>query len=253
MVFDAIVLAGGRSSRLSGTPKAELVYRRQTLVARTVDAASRARRVVVVGDVAVGDVVVGDVVVGDVVTHAATEPLFGRVLLTQEDPPFGGPAAGIAAGAMMLAANGSTADGPAANGPAADGLVASEFTMVLACDMPDVDAAVPILLDALLAALSLEPGTDGVIAIDAELHPQPLAALYRTAKLGEALSRHRRSGTLDGLSARTLISALQLVPVPVPIGSTDDVDTWADAAKYGIREPSLTPAQPLTPTPEGSP
>ncbi len=233
MVFDAIVLAGGRSSRLSGTPKAELVYRRQTLVARTVDAASRARRVVVVGDVAV---------------HAATEPLFGRVLLTREVPPFGGPAAGIAAGAMMLAASGSTADGPAADGP-----VASEFTMVLACDMPDVDAAVPILLDALLAALSLKPGTDGVIAIDAELHPQPLAALYRTAKLGEALSRHRRSGTLDGLSARTLISGLQLVPVPVPIGSTDDVDTWADAAKFGIREPSLTPAQPLTPTPEGSP
>ena len=249
MVFDAIVLAGGRSSRLSGTPKAELVYRRQTLVARTVDAASRARRVVVVGDV---------------VTHAATEPPFGRVLVTQEAPPFGGPAAGIAAGAMMLAASCSTANGPVANGavangPAVNGAVASEFTMVLACDMPDVGAAVPILLDALLAALLLEPGTDGVIAIDAELHPQPLAALYRTAKLGEALTRHRRSGTLDGLSARTLISGLQLVPVTVPIGSTDDVDTWADAAKYGIREPSLTPApaltpaQTLTPTPEGSP
>ena len=165
---------------------------------------------------------------------------------------------------MMLAASCSTANGPAtngavANGPAVNGAVASEFTMVLACDMPDVGAAVPILLDALLAALLLEPGTDGVIAIDAELHPQPLAALYRTAKLGEALTRHRRSGTLDGLSARTLISGLQLVPVTVPIGSTDDVDTWADAAKYGIREPSLTPApaltpaQTLTPTPEGSP
>lgn len=48
MLIDAIVLAGGRSSRLDSVAKAELRYRQQPLVERT---ASGTRRVVVVGPV----------------------------------------------------------------------------------------------------------------------------------------------------------------------------------------------------------
>ena len=73
--WDAIVLAGGRATRLGGTPKADLVVDGRSLLDRTLDAVSGAARVVVVGDVeAPGAIVV------------------------QEEPRFGGPVAAIGAG-----------------------------------------------------------------------------------------------------------------------------------------------------------
>uniref|UniRef100_UPI0039EF6021 molybdenum cofactor guanylyltransferase n=1 Tax=Sinomonas sp. G460-2 TaxID=3393464 RepID=UPI0039EF6021 len=49
LAFDAIVLAGGRSSRLGGYPKPRLVYEGVTLLDRALGAVSAARRVAVVG------------------------------------------------------------------------------------------------------------------------------------------------------------------------------------------------------------
>ena len=73
--WDAIVLAGGRATRLGGTPKADLVVDGITLLDRTLDAVAGAATVVVVGEVdAPGAVVV------------------------QEEPRFSGPAAAIGAG-----------------------------------------------------------------------------------------------------------------------------------------------------------
>ncbi|MFD1214070.1 molybdenum cofactor guanylyltransferase, partial [Arthrobacter sp. GCM10027362] len=46
---DAVVLAGGRSSRLGGVPKALLEFEGRTLLRRTLDALSGARRIAVVG------------------------------------------------------------------------------------------------------------------------------------------------------------------------------------------------------------
>jgi molybdopterin-guanine dinucleotide biosynthesis protein A len=223
MLLDAIVLAGGRSSRLSGAPKAELRYQGQTLLSRSVDAAlaAGARRVVVVG--------------------GTDDGLPDAVLVTREDPPFGGPAAGIAAGAAALAAAESAAGHPT-----------SDFLVVLACDMPEAAAATR----ALATALADHSDTDGVIAIDAEQHPQPLAAIYRTQGLAEAIAHHRRTGALDGLSARALVSGLRLVPVAVPGGSTDDIDTWEDAARHGIPTPDDLPTatpEPPAPAPKGPP
>ncbi|MEG2423861.1 NTP transferase domain-containing protein [Glutamicibacter sp.] len=97
--FDALVLAGGRGTRLGGDGKAEIELHGKRLVDRVVTAARKtgARRVVVVGPESTG-------------TKADA--------VIREDPPFAGPLAGIAAGLAELAASGN-----------------GEWTMVLACDL----------------------------------------------------------------------------------------------------------------------
>ena len=85
MEFDAIILAGGRSSRLGGVPKSGLIYDGATLLERSLRAAGAARRTVVVGPDPGG--------------------LPGGVLTCREEPPFAGPAAAIAAGLAALAAD----------------------------------------------------------------------------------------------------------------------------------------------------
>lgn len=233
MRIDAIVLAGGRSSRLGGVPKAHLRHGKHTLLEHTIAvAAAHALRVVVVGDV-------------------ATVP--EGILTAREDPPFGGPAAGLAAGDDVLVTSAASED-------------VSDFTLVLACDMPRVEVAVAGMLAALTEAdedyarLTAAPGAgpspesgdqthvharrqghtsggqfDGVIAVDASQNRQPLAAIYSTKRLRAAIDVKRRAGALDGLSVFSLIGDLALVPVFVPSGSTDDVDTWADAERFGMR------------------
>ena len=97
--FNALVLAGGRGTRLGGEAKAEIQLHGQRLVDRVVAAARKtgARRVVVVGPESAG-------------TQADS--------VIREDPPFAGPLAGIAAGLAELA-----------------GSANAEWTMVLACDL----------------------------------------------------------------------------------------------------------------------
>jgi molybdopterin-guanine dinucleotide biosynthesis protein A len=109
MLFDAVVLAGGRSSRLGGQPKSELEFDGSTLLQRTLDAVQDARQIVLVGE-------------------PGTAELSAATIVTRETPAFGGPAAAIAAG--LEAATGDLA----------------EWVVVLACDMPFVAKAVPSLL-----------------------------------------------------------------------------------------------------------
>lgn len=146
--FDSIVLAGGRSSRLGGTPKAGLRRGGTTLLAHTVASVRPFGIVTAVGP---------------------EDPQLPRdVLRSREDPPFSGPAAAIAAGAARL----STVAGRAA------------WTAVLACDMPSVDRALPALrADATRAASS----TDGLIAVSTEGRRENLAVLVRTGALTRAL------------------------------------------------------------------
>jgi molybdopterin-guanine dinucleotide biosynthesis protein A len=198
MIVDAVVLAGGRSSRLGTEPKAGLVVEGRTLLARTVDAATVARRTVVVGDEPQSQ-------------RLLPTPLRLSVLHTRETPEFGGPAAGLAAGLVALAAASPTP---------------SEFVLVLACDMPRVATAVPVLLAAAGSA------RDGAIAVDSAGSTQFLTGVYRTGSLDSAVRLHESE--LTNLSMRALLRELELVPVAVPAGSTDDIDTWSDAARYGI-------------------
>jgi len=205
VLLDAIVLAGGRSSRLSGTPKSGLVLDGATLLERTVLAASDARHVAVVGDP------------GALPPASLLSP---RLLLTRETPEYAGPAAGIAAGMAVLDA---LAPSP------------SDGVLVLACDMPSVATAVV----ALLAATSVE--SPGAIAVDAEGHPQFLTAVYPTRALADALAAH--ADALEGLPVRALLASMTLLEVRVPRGSTDDVDTWEDAARLGVVAPEPAPGE----------
>ena len=105
--FDALILAGGRGTRLGGVNKPELLLHGQRLVDRVIHAArdAGAVRVVVAGEKASG-------------------ALADTVL--RENPPFAGPLAGIAAGI---------------------GAVQSPWCLVLACDLEHPEAVVQVLLD----------------------------------------------------------------------------------------------------------
>lgn len=199
MLIDALVLAGGRSSRLNSTPKARLRYRGRTLLENTVAAVAGLRSIVVVGD-------------------ATAQELPAEVLVTREDPAFGGPAAAIGAGLDALRA--------------ADA-VHADFVLVLACDMPNIAAAIPVLLGALDG--NADSG-DGLIALDALHRLQPLAAAYRTSSLLEAVALARDNGPLEGSSVFQLIRTLRLREIVMPDDATDDVDSWDDASRWEIED-----------------
>ena len=202
--FDAVILAGGRSSRLGGVPKQNLTYNGDTLLHRAVAAAAGARVIAVVGP-AEGDVPAG-------------------ILRCREEPPFSGPAAAIAAGLSEL----RTSGGPGAR-----------FTLVLACDMPGAGPAVIALKDALRITehSGAEGGggsRDGVVAVSEDGRRQPLAGFYSTAGLQHSVDELTAKGSLINASVRALLASLDVQPVAVPAGSTADVDTWDDAAALGV-------------------
>jgi molybdopterin-guanine dinucleotide biosynthesis protein A len=201
VIVDAIVLAGGRSSRLGSVAKAELLVEGRSLLARTLDAAAVARRIVVVGPEKLR--------------------LPAGVLHAREEPAFAGPAAGIAAGLDALDSARATS-------------APSEAVLVLACDMPHLDQAMPRLLRGLVD----NPETDGVIAVDEGQHLQPLAAGYRTSALTRVLAHLAAARPLADLPAFRLLDTLYLTPIDVPEGSTADVDTWEDARRLGVEAPA---------------
>jgi molybdopterin-guanine dinucleotide biosynthesis protein A len=193
--FDALILAGGRSSRLGGLPKQGLLFHGATLLQQSLAAASGAFRTVVVGP----------------------DPgaLPAGVLSCREQPEFSGPASAVAAGLGALARAGSE----------------RMYTLVLACDMPRVSAAVQVLTEALE---SEDFRADGLMACGEDGRPQQLAGFYRTGRLKEAAEELASRGALINGSMRALLASLDLQLVTVPAGSTDDVDTWDDAAALGV-------------------
>lgn len=195
MLIDAVVLAGGRSTRLGAADKATLSIGELTLLELAVSAAdSVARDCVVVGP-------------------QDCNALRDGVLIAREDPAFSGPASAIAAGVARLR----------------QGLNISDATLVLACDMPGIAAHLP----ALVAALTAAPAeAAGVISVDEHGRRQPLASLIRTSAL-EAAIEHLGKDGLVGCSVRELFEPLTLLPVTARGGATDDVDTWEDAQRLG--------------------
>jgi len=190
----AILLAGGRASRVDGATKPLFDVGGRTLLGAAVEAvrAVDARPITVAGpEAAASDVGVD----------------LDGVDFVREDPPFGGPVAG----------------GVAALDAWRTGDVVPEWTFLLACDVPGIGAAVARLAQDVL----LLPGdSDGVCLADASGRPQWLAGVYRT----EALTR--TAGALDdrGRDApvRALVADLAIAVVRAPADETDDVDTWED-------------------------
>lgn len=216
--FDAVILAGGRSSRLGGVPKQSLTYDGDTLLRRSIAAAVGARTAVVVGPDA------GELPAG--------------VRRCREEPTFGGPAAAIAAGLAALADSGS-------NRP--------RLTLVLACDMPNVGQAVAALKESMYvrapgaggpAAAGPVPAgqpagvePDGVVAVSEDGRRQPLVGFYSTAALQRSVAELESTGRLINGSVRALLASLDVQLVAVPASSTADVDTWDDAAALGVAGP----------------
>lgn len=214
--YDAVILAGGRSSRLSGTPKALLRLDGKSLLLRTLEAVGGAHRIAVVGP-------------GELAGELATfrrGPDAPEVVLTREDPPFAGPAAGIAAGVAAL--DQGTGTGHDGGGPSAAGL-----TMILACDMPSAGRLPRQLLD----AVADHPSVRLWLPVDADGRVQPLACCADSRALREALARFT-AADLQGLSVRKLIADLPAARFPLAAAATDDVDTWEDAGRFGIARPA---------------
>lgn len=201
--FDAVLLAGGRASRLGGGDKTALVRGHASLLDLAVEAAEGARRLVVVG------------------LREGTAPPTGAVL-AQEKPPFSGPVAAIAAGLAAL-------PGPL-----------SALTLVLACDVPRAPAAVEALWAGLPGGRltgGTEPDVDGFVAVDDDGRRQPLLAVYLSSALVERLDSLARERPLDGLSMRRLLDPFHLVGVAVGSDLCADVDSPDDLARLGVEWP----------------
>jgi molybdopterin-guanine dinucleotide biosynthesis protein A len=175
-----VVLAGGGSTRFGGVDKALLVLEGVSLLDRVLTATTAAASTVVVGP-----------------ERAVCRP----VDWTSENPPGGGPVAGIAAG---LAAG----EAPA--------------VVLLSCDLPWITAdEVSQLVEGLGEP---DSGRDGFGLLDSGGREQWLAAAYRRTALIEAL---KRVGDPRNKSVRRLFLGLDLA-WSEPSRAGDDVDSWAD-------------------------
>jgi molybdopterin-guanine dinucleotide biosynthesis protein A len=179
----AVVLAGGTAARMGGVDKAGLELDGVTLLERALAATMSAVEVVVVG---------------------AQVPTSRPVTWTREDPPAGGPAAGLLAGLDRF-------------------LVPPDLVAVLAVDMPKVNAGT---VARLTWAVEGDPVLDGALLVDAGGRRQLLAAVYRLSALLAA--RPERLEDQHGLPVRRLVAPLRLAEVPAVGDEARDVDTWAD-------------------------
>lgn len=196
--LDAVILAGGRAERLGGASKPDLVVGGRRLLETAIGAARSAgcARIVVVGP------------------PSLEAP---GCIVVREDPPFGGPAAALAAGLAALATDASAPEASAtdaASEPAPD-------VLVLACDMPGASVAV----DRLLAGRRTSSATDGVCLVDASGREQWLAAIYSRRALARAFDALGHDA--GGAAMRRLAASLDLT-VLADHGSTQDIDTWSD-------------------------
>ena len=174
-MFDAIVLAGAGSRRLDGADKAAVEVNGRTLLDIALAATDGAQRVVVAGP----------------------QRLVDRdVVWVQEQPPGGGPVAGIAA---------------------AVGSVSATWTLVLATDLPRIGPALPLLLT---AAADVD-----VAVLSCDGRRNYLAAVWRTDALRAALAR---LGEVEDAAARDLIAGADVADVEDEQGWGEDLDTWPE-------------------------
>ncbi|UNX55189.1 NTP transferase domain-containing protein [Georgenia sp. TF02-10] len=197
--FDAVVLAGGTGRRLDGASKPDLRLAGRRLLDHVLAGTAGARRVVVV---APAEVAVPD-----------------GVARTLENPPLGGPVAGVAAGLAVLN----------------DGAPAP-LVLVLSCDVPRAATAVPRLL----AAAHADRDVDGACLLDPAGVPQWLTAAYRRTALVGRLAGQPRGGR--GVPVRALVAGLRLAGVPAVAAEATDVDTWSDLAALADLSASGPPA-----------
>lgn len=183
----AVVLTGGTAARMDGIDKASVEVDGVTLLERALHATMAALDTVVVGE---------------------QVPTSRPVTFTREDPPHGGPAAGLLAGLDRLR-------------PGLD------LVCALAVDMPRVEAGT---VARLTWAVEADPGADAACLVDAGGRRQPLAAVYRAPALQAA--RPAAHEDEHGLAMHRLVGGLRVVEVPVVGDEARDVDTWEDLRSF---------------------
>lgn len=196
-VADVIVLAGGTGRRLDGVSKPDVVARGLRLLDHVLAGLERLRE----QGLALGRVCV---------VAPAEVALPGDVLRALEDPPLGGPVAGIAAGLELLGGSDPVAG----------------LTGILTCDAPLSWRALPSLYRALAEA---GPELDGACARDGD-HTQYLLGLYRRRALTAAV-------TPDGMplrdtAVRQALGPLHVTAIPTPHDVVRDLDTWAEVRAW---------------------
>jgi molybdopterin-guanine dinucleotide biosynthesis protein A len=173
-----VVLSGGTAARFQGADKGSIEVGGSTLLEHVLGALAEVPEVVIVGE---------------------EVPTSRPVSFVREDPPLGGPAAGLLAGLAAFPRP-------------------PEVVVVLAVDMPMVTTAT-------VRRLVEHVVSDGALLVDEDGRRQFLCAAYRTeALLGAAPPLEQR----HGLPMRELVGALTLTDVPALPGEADDVDTWDD-------------------------
>lgn len=203
--YDALVLTGGRSSRM-GRDKAELVFDGLTLLDHTLAGAAGALRRIIVGP------------------HRRP----GWTTVT-ESPPRQGPVAGLAAGIAVLEANQPSRP------------TAPDWLLVLACDHPRITEAIPQLLQLtgpLDSLADTAAGPDGYVAVDDTGRPQYLLGCYRRSALVAALAG---LDVVEGAAMRRLLTDLDLRTVALGAGLAVDVDDPEQARRLGIEVPPAGP------------
>jgi molybdopterin-guanine dinucleotide biosynthesis protein A len=169
-----VILAGGTAVRLDGADKASLEHEGATLLEHALSAVAEAAEVVVVG---------------------AEVPTSRPVTFRREDPPFGGPSAGLLAGRTGLTRPGDT--------------------VVLAVDMPHVTGATIARLRAAAA------GRDGAVLLGGDGRRRLVLALA-------AAAFDRAPREAHNLSIHAFTRDLDLAEVPAEGDEARGIDTWAD-------------------------
>lgn len=182
--MNVIILAGGQGTRMGGVDKAAVQLNGRRLLDYLLDQLGAAHNVVVVSPHPVGD-----------------------IPTTSEQPPLGGPVAGIAAGVAALPET-------------------EQFTAVLAVDAPYSAEMLPALRTAIGDAdVAVTLAHDGWI--------QPLCALWSTASLVKALAE---LGEVRNRSVKALLRmATRVVEVPGD-GTETDYDTVEELSTLGAVE-----------------
>ena len=188
----AIVVGGGGGERLGGVSKPDLTLGGERLIDRVCGALLE---VCGAGCVAV-------------VPPAVRVP--EGVRRTLEDPPNGGPLAGIDAGLRTL------------------GVGDDVLVVIVSVDAPGVGSFLPALLEP-----ALGEGSVGRIVRGGEPEPfdQYLMGVYRVGALRRVLDEAEASlGSVRGVGVRRVLRALEVERVGVSADVCRDIDTPADVA-----------------------
>lgn len=190
LMLVGIILAGGKGKRLGGASKADLDVGGR-LLDRVIDA-------------------MDSYVITSVVTAPDSVDVPPHVHRTMEDPPGGGPLAGIAAAVDVYERFGYT----------------QGWALVWSVDSPGIHEIIPGLIE----QGERNPQADGVIVRGGDPpYDQYLQAVYSLPSLRQALREaEAERGTLSGVGVTRVLRHLNLRRLPVPAGLCRDIDTAED-------------------------